>query len=69
MVIFSDNTQVVSMVNKGISSNVDCMALLRKMFWIIAKHNIYLKSRHIPGHHIHLPDLLFRDYVENAIQH
>ena len=67
VMLFSDNTQVVSMINKGFSQNKYSMRLLREMFWIMATHNIYLTSRHIPGHLNTLPDLLSRVYDDNCL--
>ena len=67
VIIFSDNTQVVGMVNKGISQNKDCMDYLRQMFWISATNNIYLTARHIPGVLNFLPDLLSRLYASDSL--
>ena len=60
VLLFSDNTQVVAMINKGISDSKASMALLRDMFWICASNNIYLTARHIPGELNVLPDMLSR---------
>ena len=68
VIIFSDNTQVVSMINKGISSNDDCMHIIREMFWIAARNNIYLTARHIPGELNILPDLLSRISDSNSLE-
>ena len=68
VIVFSDNTQVVSMVNKGISSNTVCMHCIREMFWIAARHNIYLTARHIPGSLNTLPDLLSRIGESNSLE-
>ena len=38
----SDNTQVVAMLRKGHSVNKSCMELLRRIFWICVKNNIYV---------------------------
>ena len=67
MIIFTDNTQVVSMVNKGVSANSNCMDSIREMFWITANNNIYLTARHFPGSLNVLPDLLSRVYANNAL--
>lgn len=45
----TDNSSVMSMINKGHSSNDMCMILLRDMFWRCAVNNIHLTSRHISG--------------------
>lgn len=60
MVIFSDNTQVVNMLNQGKSSNVSCMCLLREIFWLCAFFNLYVTARHIPGKSNNLADELSR---------
>ena len=67
VVVFTDNTQVVAMVNRGISDNKDCMELLRSIFWIVATHNIYITARHIPGVDNVLPDLLSRIAFSNEL--
>ena len=55
---FSDNTQVVSMINKGTSANSHAMTLLRHIFWITVEANVHLTARHIPGR-----DNVYADYV------
>ena len=67
-IIFSDNTQVVSMINKGVSANADCMDHIREMFWITAGNNIYLTARHIPGFLNILPDMLSHVYHNNSLE-
>lgn len=49
LVLFSDNTQVVAMLNSGKSSNVSCMCLLREIFWICVFFNVYVTARYLPG--------------------
>ena len=56
----TDNTQVVSALNKGVSANKESMSLIRDMFWICARNNIYLTGHHIPGVNNIIPDLLSR---------
>ena len=58
VVCYVDNTQVVSMINKGISKSVVAMDMLRSIFWICAKSNIYLTARHISS-----SDNLICDYL------
>lgn len=48
-VCFTDNTQVRTVINKGVSSNSSCMLLLRKIFWVSVKMNSYVTARYIPG--------------------
>lgn len=57
---FSDNQQVVSIVNKGSSVNEYCMEVLRYVFWISVVFNFHLKCKHIPGVCNSLPDRLSR---------
>ena len=67
IVLYSDNTQVVAMINKGTSANVHCMSYIRHMFWICAKNNIHITARHIPGESNFLPDLLSRVYFSGTL--
>ena len=55
----TDNTQVVSALNKGTSVNANTTSLLRDIFWICVMYNIYLFARHIPGVDNVIPDMLF----------
>ena len=63
----TDNTQVVSAVNKGVSVNASSMDLLRDMFWICAYNNIYLSAKHIPGISNVIPDALSRVADSNTL--
>ena len=63
----SDNTQVVAMLKRGHSANKDCMILLRRIFWICVKNNIYVTCRHIPGKDNLVPDLLSRICATNEL--
>lgn len=49
MIVMSDNTQVVAMLNGNTSINESCLELLREIFWISAIFNVYITSRYIPG--------------------
>ena len=62
VLIYTDNTQVVAPVNRGISQSENSMDLLRGIFWNCAKNNIYLTARHVPGIENYWPDLLSRMY-------
>lgn len=46
---FTDNQSVLQMINKGHSSNSNCMTMLRDIFWDCAKGNIHLTARYIPS--------------------
>ena len=60
VVCLTDNTQVVVMLRSGHSVNKDCMVLLRRIFWLCAKNNIYITSKHVPGCLNTIPDMLSR---------
>ena len=60
LLCLSDNTQVVAMLKNGHSTNKMCMVLLRRIFWICAKNNIYVTSKHIAGKLNVMPDVLSR---------
>lgn len=49
VIIMSDNTQVVAMLNGDASINESCLELLREIFWLSAIFNVYITSRYIPG--------------------
>lgn len=57
---FSDNSQVVHAINKGVSSNESSMQLLREIFWECVKYNVHLSARYIPGEINIIPDILSR---------
>lgn len=49
VVCFTDSSSVLAMINKGCSSNDQCMMFLRDIFWHSAIYNFHLTSRHIQG--------------------
>lgn len=49
MIIMSDNTQVVAMINGHTSINESCLELLREIFWLSAIYNVYITARYVPG--------------------
>lgn len=57
---YTDNTQVLSMVNKGVSINKSCMAVIRKMFWSLVIINSYLTAKHLSSKDNSCADLLSR---------
>lgn len=59
-VCFTDNTQVKSCINSGVSSNPACMAFLRRIFWISVQMKSYVTARHIPGVSNDCADILSR---------
>ena len=63
IVCYSDNTQVVSCINRGTSTNLHCMSMLREIFWYSALLNFHITCRHVRGVDNYLPDLLSRIHV------
>lgn len=60
VVCYTDNANVMTMINKGISSNKTCMCIIRDLFWICASSNIHLTARHIAGKDNVIADVLSR---------
>lgn len=56
----SDNSQVVRMVNTGRSKNIQCMAWLRELFWLSYIFNFQLIARHIRSDDNTMADMLSR---------
>ena len=61
----SDNTQVVNMLNNGVSKNRTCMMMLRTLFWLLVHYNCTLFCVHIPGILNIVPDFLSRIFKTN----
>ena len=49
VIIQSDNTTAVSIINKGTSKNPIIMGFLRELFWLSAIFNFRITAMHIPG--------------------
>lgn len=47
--VATDNAAVLAWINKGTARSPQAMALLRKMFWLLASHNIRLRAVWIPS--------------------
>lgn len=62
LIVATDNTQVVAMVNGGSSINLSCLEVLREIFWIAAIFNIFITLKHIPGVENVIADKLSRIY-------
>lgn len=60
VLVFSDNVQLVTLVNKGSVSNSYCMDIIRYVFWECARFNFQLSASHIPGKSNKLADYLSR---------
>lgn len=67
VICYTDNQSVFYMVNKGHSSNSECMRLIRDLFWDCASHNLHLTCRFIPGRDNHLADFLSRIFFTNDV--
>lgn len=61
IIIRSDNSQVVTMLNTGRLSNIQCMRWLRELFWLSFIFNI-----HIVGVHVKSVDNTLADYLSRA---
>jgi hypothetical protein len=66
VIFMSDNTVTVGCINKGSSKNHVLMQYLRVLFWVSAKHNIHLTSRHIRGVHNTNADTISRLHEPQA---
>lgn len=67
IICFTDNQSVLHMVNKGCSSNEQCMTLLRDMFWICATSNFHVTAKYISSKDNHLADWLSRIFFTNDL--
>ena len=60
VICYSDNTHVISAINKGKSVNVQAMNFIRQLFWLTALFNCHIVAVHIPGRHNIIADALSR---------
>lgn len=67
IVCFSDNTQVVAAINKGVCLNKVSMSILRELFWLSVKFNFHLTARYLPGRLNVVNDMLSRISVSNHV--
>ena len=67
VICYSDNTQVIAAINKGVSVNEANMELLRGIFWLCATNNTYVTACHVPGVCNVLPDSLSRIMSTNTL--
>lgn len=61
----TDNTQVVQMINKGISASENCMWCIRRLFWLAVRYNCHLVACYIPGTTNVMPDKLSRVWFKS----
>ena len=60
ILIHSDNSAVVHMINKGRSKSLTLMPFLLRLTWHSIKHQFILRAIHIPGHSNAIADSLSR---------
>jgi hypothetical protein len=67
----SDNTGVVEVINKQTSSSKVAMRIVRPLVLLLIKHNIGLRSVHVPGIENVVPDTIsrFQETPEFLMQH
>lgn len=49
LIIMSDNTQVIAMINGNASINESSLELLHEIFWLSAIYNIFITASYVPG--------------------
>lgn len=64
---FSDNLQVVSLVNTGNVVNEYCMSIMRFIFWESVRNNFQLVAEYVPGENNVVADYLSRIAVQGKI--
>lgn len=67
VLIRSDNSHVVTMINTGRSQNVQCMRWLRELFWMSFIFNIDITASYIRSKDNVIPDLLSRATVSGLL--
>ena len=60
VICYTDNTQVISVINRGRSANKTCMMFIRDIFWCSVLYNFHLIAHHIPGVRNVTADMLSR---------
>ncbi|XP_076592777.1 uncharacterized protein LOC143324302 [Chaetodon auriga] len=60
IVIHSDNSAVVNIINKGRSHVLDIMQFIRRLTLMSAQHQFIIRASHIPGHKNLIADSLSR---------
>lgn len=48
LILHSDNTQVVALLTNYVSTNANCLKILRELFWILVYNDIQLDVHYIP---------------------
>ena len=68
VLIHSDSQATVDIINKGRSSSLPIMSLLRRLTWITVTHNFIIRAAHIPGHLNAIADSLSRSLFQKFRQ-
>ena len=63
--LYTDNTQVMYMINTGRSSSIRCMFWLRELFWYSVIYNFHLVASHVRSEDNTVPDFLSRFFDPN----
>ena len=58
--LYTDNTQVMSMINTGRSSSTECMFWLRELFWVSVLYNFHIVASYVRSSDNVVPDFLSR---------
>lgn len=66
LILHSDNTQVVALLTNYVSTNANCLRMLRDLFWVLVYNDIHLEVYHISSEKNVLADTLSRIYYPNA---
>lgn len=62
LILYSDNTQVLVLLSNYVSTNTNCLRLLRDLFWVLVCNDIQLEARYIATEENILTDTLSRLY-------
>ncbi|MGL5293018.1 MAG: reverse transcriptase-like protein [Aeromonas sp.] len=60
IIMFCDNEAAVAIINKGRSSCVAIMPIIRRIIWQSIMHSFTIKAEHIPRHSNEIADALSR---------
>ena len=66
ILLFTDNTAVVEVINKQTSKHPPLMHLVRQLVVTCLQFNIAFRAKHIPGKHNQLADMISRLQMDSA---